>query len=434
MKTFNKLLTITVLSIFLIFAGINLFLYHFDTGESGRQYRVEIERLALEIEEKGLENIDLSGCEYVMHVSRRESEPPLYDGTHNLYGMDSSIQNTGGDFYDTDSDYIIREINGILYRFDYVSQMYGSKKELFLAINIMLGTLSALILCTLFFIRNKILSPFERLKNVPYELSKGNLTVPIKENKSRFFGKFVWGINLLRENIEEQKERELALQKEKKTLLLSLSHDIKTPLSAIKLYAKALTKNLYQDKEKQREIAENIHLKADEIESYVSQIITASKEDFLSFEVDVSEFYLSDLMQNITGYYREKLAVIKTDFTIAAYENCLLTGDLDRAAEVMQNIMENAIKYGDGRTITITFAEEEDCQLITIESSGCTLSDAELPHIFESFWRGANAANTQGSGLGLYICRQLMHTMKGDIYAKITGGRMFVTLVFGMAG
>lgn len=149
------------------------------------------------------------------------------------------------------------------------------------------------------YVKAKIIAPFDRLKDVPYELSKGNLTAPMQESKSRFFGRFIWGVDLLRENIEEQKKRELQLQKEKKTLLLSLSHDIKTPLSAIKLYAKALSKGLYPDR--QHEIAENINAKADEIENYVNQIITASKEDFLSLEVKFGEFYLSELVTNIKG-------------------------------------------------------------------------------------------------------------------------------------
>ncbi|MCM1145938.1 MAG: HAMP domain-containing histidine kinase, partial [Lachnoclostridium sp.] len=328
----------------------------------------------------------------------------------------------------------IREIDGVWYRFDYSSQDDVGKNDFLIAVNMALGMMAALLLWVLFFIKNKILSPFEQLSNAPYELAKGNLTTPLLEHKSRFFGRFVWGINLLREHIEEGKSRELALQKEKKTLLLSLSHDIKTPLSAVKLYAKALMKNLYQDKEKQMEIAENIHQKADEIESYVAQIITASKEDFLSLEVQLSEFYLTDLMRNITDYYREKLSLNKTDFTVAPYENCLLIGDLERAVEVMQNVMENAIKYGDGDNIFLTFSEEENCRLISINNSGCTLTETELPHIFESFWRGANAEKTSGSGLGLYICRQLMHKMNGDIYAKIEDGNMCVTLVFEMAG
>ncbi len=77
---------------------------------------------------------------------------------------------------------------------------------------------------------------------------------------------------------------------EKEDKLLSFSHDIKTPLSAIKLYSVALSKNLYPDAEKQHKTAENINEKADGIECYVSQIITASREDFFSLEVNMGKF------------------------------------------------------------------------------------------------------------------------------------------------
>lgn len=68
--------------------------------------------------------------------------------------------------------------------------------------------------------------------------------------KSRFFGKFLWSLDMLREKLEADKLRRLELEKEKKTLLLSLSHDIRTPLSAIELYTQALEENLYEDEEK----------------------------------------------------------------------------------------------------------------------------------------------------------------------------------------
>ena len=283
------------------------------------------------------------------------------------------------------------------------------------------------------YIRLNILRPFENLTNVPYELSKGNLITPVKEMKNRFFGRFIWGVDMLRENIELQKERELNLQREKKMLLLSLSHDIKTPLSAIKLYSKALSRGIYTDKEKQLEITENINTKADEIERYISQIITASREDFLSLEVNMGEFYLSELVTNIKQYYTEKLSLIKTDFIVEEYADCLLIGDIDRSVEVIQNIMENAIKYGDGKNIKIKISEEDGCILVTVCNSGCTLVDTDLPHIFDSFWRGKNSENKKGSGLGLYICQQLMHKMNGEIFAKIKDDFICVTVVFGKA-
>lgn len=97
---------------------------------------------------------------------------------------------------------------------------------------------------------------------------------------------------------------------------------------------------------------------------------------------------------------------------------------------MLQNIIENAVKYGDGKRIRIAFSREDDCQLIHIRNSGCTLSKNELPHIFDSFWRGSNTGSNSGSGLGLYICRTLMRKMNGDIFAEIQDEEMVVTTVF----
>lgn len=407
MKAFNKIFAVVFISIIAVFAIANAILLT-NSDESGRPYRVEVSRLVAEIEKDSLEITDLANCEYVTGVLR-------FGDTDN--------------FYNTESDYLIREINGELYRFDYTANNESNTKSI-VTVNIILGIMAVMIIGVMAYIRVKILKPFEQLRDVPYELSKGNLTAPVKETKNRFFGRFIWGVDMLRENMEQQKERELALQRDKKMLLLSLSHDIKTPLSAIKLYSKALSKGLYDSKEKQLEIAESINSKADEIENYVTQIITASREDFLSLEVNNSEFYLSELMNKIRVYYTEKLSLAKTDFTVDSCTDCLISGDIDRSVEVVQNIMENAIKYGDGKSVGISFSEEDGCTLITVTNSGCTLADTDLPHIFDSFWRGANAEKQKGSGLGLYICRQLMHKMNGDIFAEIKDGFMCVTAVF----
>ena len=77
--------------------------------------------------------------------------------------------------------------------------------------------MSLFVLLVLFYIRQNIIKPFSQITNLPYELSKGNLTMPLKENKNRFFGKFLWGLDMLREKLEESKQAELELKKEKKT-------------------------------------------------------------------------------------------------------------------------------------------------------------------------------------------------------------------------
>ena len=334
-------------------------------------------------------------------------------------------QTDGENFFESKSEYVIREVDGTLYRFEYIEGNQNNKKILY--INIVLGVFSLVVLIILFYIRYSILKPFAQITELPYQLSKGNLTIPLKENKNRFFGKFLWGLDMLREKLEDSKQAELELKKEKKTMLLSLSHDIKTPLSAIKLYAKALSSGIYKEHKKQLEIYESINAKADEIEKLVSEIMRNETEDIIAFDVKNGEFYLSEVINSINEYYRDKLQ--NTNFVIDNYNDCMLNGDPDRLIEVLQNVMENAIKYGDGNTINIGFSDEEDCRIITVKNSGCTLEESETAHIFDSFYRGSNVGSKSGNGLGLYICRQLTKAMGGDVFAEIDNGFMSVSVV-----
>ena len=295
--------------------------------------------------------------------------------------------------------------------------------------NIALGILFLLSVFLICYIGKKIIKPFEQMQSLTEELAKGNLSVPVKAEKSKFLGRFLWGMDMLRETLENNKEKELALQKEKKTLILSLTHDIRTPLSAIRLYAKALAEELYTTGERRAEAYSGIEKNVKEIEEYVNEITLASREDFLQLSVNPGEWYLSEVVEAIRGLYEEKLRNLHTEFQIAAYTNLLLKGDADRLIEVLQNILENAIKYGDGKCISIDFSEEEDCRLITVRNSGCGLKQEELVNLFDSFYRGSNVGSADGSGLGLYISRQLMQKMDGEVFAEIKEDDFCATVV-----
>ena len=320
------------------------------------------------------------------------------------------------DSYQTNNDYAVINVNGELYSIEY--KIEDNDYSAITMMNVGLGVTFLLTLGVLIYIDIKVLKPFNKLSNYSAELAKGNLTKPMKEEKNKNFGKFVWGMDMLRETLETNKKNELKLQKDKKTLILSISHDIKTPLSAIKLYSKALKEDIYETPEKRIEALEGIDKNVKEIEKHVSDIVSASKEDFLNLTVNNSELYLSDLLNKIEILYKEKFTHLHTHFEIEPYENCLVKGDIDRLEEVLQNILENAIKYGDGQYVKIHIDEEEDYKLIYVTNSGSSISEEELPHIFDSFYRGSNTENKDGSGLGLYICKNLMHMMGGDIFAK----------------
>lgn len=405
MKAFKRL-CIAVISIFLLLTVVcNLFLVGAKISNEG-VYRVEAKRLADEIAETG--RLELEKYPHITGVFKADDR----------------------ELYISDEHYLIVEAGGALYRVEYI---VGNGQRGIAAVNCAFGVLFLLMLGLLYYIWKHIIVPFGRLNDVSQELARGNLAVPIPEEKSRFFGKFTWSVNLLRESVEDSRKKEIAMQRDKKLLLLSLSHDIKTPLSAIKLGAKVLARGLYKDEEKQRAVAESINTRADEIERFVSEITKAASEDFMSFEVTPGEAFLSAVITRIEARYAPQLAMSGTELVIQKMEDCILSCDPDRLAECLQNLMENAIKYGDGRRIEISFDKMDGCELITVANTGCTLETKELPQIFESFHRGNNARKVPGNGLGLFICRRLMGLMNGAVYADIREERFLITLVVKMA-
>lgn len=403
MRAFKRL-CIVVIALFLILAAVlNIVMLQNRIYADG-QYRVEAKRLADEITETG--SYDLADYPHIIGVY------------------------TGDALYQSDEHYVIIEANEKLYRVEY---SLGNRSSMMIAMNCILGIL-LIALCSVFaYIWRNVIKPFGSLNDVPQELARGNLAVPIPEQKSRFFGKFTWGVNLLREKIEDDRKKELSMQRDKKLLLLSLSHDIKTPLSAIKLNAKALARGIYSDDEKRRSAAESINARADEIEQFVSEITKAASEDFMSFEVTQGEVFLSQIITKIQARYAPQLGASGTEFVIHKYDDCIFSCDADRLAECLQNLIENAVKYGDGRRIEISFDKMDGCELITVTNTGCTLEEKELPQIFGSFHRGSNADKIQGNGLGLFICKRLMSLMGGEVYAEIHEDCFSVTLVVKLA-
>lgn len=315
-----------------------------------------------------------------------------------------------------------------LVRFDYTGTLQSG--DIFWTVEGFLAISGLITMGILLFIKYKVLKPFLALSNMPYELSRGRLEADIEENKGRFFGKFVWGIAMLRDSLKASRLKALKLEKEKKLLLLSISHDIKTPLNTIRLYAKALAEGVYDTEEKRLRAAGQIEGLAGEIDSYVKEIVKTSSEEIVHVEVENTEFYLKDLVEMIQSYYEPKCRLMEISFTIGDFDNKLLCGSRDSAFEAVENIMENAFKYGDGKRIAITFSEEEYRQLIKIKNTGKPVGKEEMPHLFDGFYRGSNAGEKEGNGLGLYICREIMHKMGGEIFAEREKDGMNFQLVF----
>lgn len=423
MKKFDRIILWTLL-LYCVFGFLIWGVEHNTKMKENLQYKVEINEILRKYEEKGgFFAPDLQEKLYIKEVSylpaQETDETVLAEFYENHNNVNSSFRTLQGD----------GNLLGYV-RFDYIT--VKDKQQGWWLPGVIVAVSGLFLVSVLLYIRNKMVKPFHVLSDMPYELSKGHLKGELQESKSRFFGKFVWGISMLRDTLQDSKIKELRLEKDKKMLLLSLSHDIKIPLSTIKLYAKALKEKMYTTEQEKEHAAAQIERHALEIENFVKEIITTSSEDILSLEVQNSEFYLKDLLEKVRTYYESKCNLMQINFVIDSYENKLLKGDMERAFEVMENLMENAFKYGDGNRITISCYEEEYCQIVSVSNTGTVVPAEEMPHLFDSFYRGSNVGGKDGNGLGLYIGRQIMRKMEGDIFAEKAENGMRFHMVFRM--
>ena len=292
--------------------------------------------------------------------------------------------------------------------------------QLLLNISLVIAFFIAIAICI--YISIAVLRPFEKLSDYPEKLSKNEITEKLPETKNRLFGKFIWGVNMLSDNIKNKQKKVDELSRDHMTMLTTIAHGIKTPVANIKLYADAISTGLYQENgevnKSDAEIAGKISRNADDITAIVKDLIEKASGTVVDFEPDVSSFYMKELVDFLEEEYSNRLNVLNIPFSFEMDHNVIIQSDKSGICRILSQIMENAIKYGDGRGITVNLSKEEDGYYFAISNKGNVLSDKELPYIFNSFWRGSNAENVGGNGIGLFEAKQIAQCLYGDIYVK----------------
>ena len=278
--------------------------------------------------------------------------------------IDFPVQKNEADgfFQDSNHPYQIFQQGDKLYRFTY------KEKEQIEPIRSYLSLVYIVIIAggygLLFILYRKIIRPFQKVSDYPMLLAKGDLAPQITVKRGDYFGKFVWGLNMLRDHLVQQRKKEMDLYKERQTLILSISHDIKTPLQTIKLYAQALKKGIVEDEEAQTQAYSQIDEKAEEIQKSVNDIMLATKEQFLDFSVEQGEFYLYALLDQVKKTHGERIKQEGIQLKFLLEDNYLLQGDWKRYCEIMDNLVDNSIKYGDHRVISFSTSLEEGLIII----------------------------------------------------------------------
>ena len=200
--------------------------------------------------------------------------------------------------------------------------------------------------------------------------------------------------------------------------------DIKTPVSSIKAMSEVLAAK--EDRDAVRDKLVAIGAKADQIDSLVSNLFVSTLEELEKLEVNGEEMESTKLVKFIRDAdYNNKV----TEFEIP---ECLIFCDHLRVSQVISNIIYNSYKYAD-TDIYISGKIDMDYLFLSITDRGGGVSVEELNLITQKYKRGANAEGKQGTGLGLFISKELMENMQGSLEVANADGGFRVTLGFKIA-
>jgi two-component system sensor histidine kinase KdpD len=230
---------------------------------------------------------------------------------------------------------------------------------------------------------------------------------------------------------EEARQAQVLREKEKlqSALLNSISHDLRTPLVSITGTLSSLRENdSYYDMESRRELLDGAYSEAERLNRLVGNLLDMSRLEAHSLTLKREPYDL----QEIIGVARTQLRHQLQDRNILInlpLDLPLVSVDLVLFAQVLVNLLDNAVKYSPANTpIEITAYQKDNQLVIEVADRGVGIAEEEIPHIFEKFYRAGGGNGRSGSGLGLSICQGIVESHNGTITAKNRkeGGTCFI--------
>ena len=280
-------------------------------------------------------------------------------------------------------------------------------------------------LIVILYVNKRILKPFEDMKGFANEISKGNLDVEIKMDRENYFGDFTWAFNNMRKEINKSRNAEKTAIENNKTVIATLSHDIKTPMASIRAYAEAFEANMDSTPEKRQKYLNVLMQKCDEVSKLTNDLFIHSISEMNRLEVKSRSI---DIVRFLDEDVRELFTDSDDVEIILPQEKAEVSADPVRLLQVIENLKSNSDKYA--KTKIEIKLETENGTRILFRDFGPGIPDEEIPFITGKFYRGKNSANENGSGLGLYIVQELVQKMGGKIKLlnKDPGFEVIITL------
>lgn len=318
------------------------------------------------------------------------------------------------------------KIKGYVYMFqntDSIQNMIYKLKHHFLVVGILSVFLTII---TIAFLSRIITIPLIRMKQATEKLSKGDFSVRLNVKGGDELAELGKAIQTLAKDLEY-------LKKERNEFLASISHELRTPLTYVKGYADIARRPTLEEEERAKYLS-IIHEEAEHMQKLVKDLFELAKMDQHSFQIEKEPTPLCLFLKKVYVKMYPAFQAKNMSLVYRCDEDITVHIDRQRFEQVMMNLLDNALKYShQGSTVSIDVRMEKKNVMIMISDEGIGIPEADLPHIFERFYRvdKSRSRTGGGTGLGLAIVKEIVEAHGGSIYATSQcrkGTTMIITL------
>ena len=296
-----------------------------------------------------------------------------------------------------------------------------------LGFQIVMSIILVLIITSLFltwWIYTGIVTPLRKLKEATQRIKEGDLDFTLEYDSGDEIGELFSNFEDMRARLKASTAEKLESDKENKELISNISHDLKTPITAVKGYVEGIMDGVADTPEKMDKYIRTIYNKANEMDSLINELTLYCKIDTNRIPYTFKKINVRDYFGDCTEELSLDLESRNIDLT---YENhvasdVMVVADSEQLSRVIHNIIGNSIKYIDKAKghIDMRIKDVGDFIQVEIEDNGKGIAKKDIPYIFDRFYRTDASRNSSqgGSGIGLSIVKKIVEDHGGKIWAS----------------
>ena len=273
-------------------------------------------------------------------------------------------------------------------------------------------------------IYRSVAAPLVKLRKATQNIKEGNLDFVLDVEGTDEFSELCRDFEEMRRRLKESAEEKIAMDKENKELISNISHDLKTPITAVKGYVEGIMDGVADTPEKMDRYIRTIYVKANDMDRLINELTFYSKIDtnripYHFNQLNVTE-YFDDCADDVGLDLRERQIAFTYINTIDP--ETMIIADAEQLTRVINNIIGNSAKYMDKpkKKVELRVKDAGDFIQVEIEDNGKGIPTRELVSVFDRFYRTDTSRNSAqgGSGIGLSIVKKIIEDHGGRIWAN----------------